>query len=63
MENKKGTILFFSIIAAIVGAALYKQFDLENLKFEKTGLAIIYLIVFIASVYFIIKNLRNSPTK
>ena len=42
---------FFSlIIAVILWIALFKQFDFQNLKFEKPALAAIYIIVLIASI-------------
>lgn len=61
MKNIKAPHLIFTIIAVILGAALYKQFDFETLKFEKPGLAIVYLIVFIFSIYGIVKNYRKRP--
>jgi hypothetical protein len=62
MENKKGGLsITFSIIAIIVGSALFRLFDFERLRFEKIGLAIIYFVVFAFSVYFLIKNFRNQP--
>lgn len=60
MENKKVPLFTFSIVAIILGVTLFKQFDFENLKFEKPALAIVYIIVFIASIYFVIKGLRNK---
>lgn len=63
METKKGLNFFFVIIAAIVGSALFKQFDFENLKFEKPLLAIVYVITFIFSIYFLIKNFKNQLDK
>ncbi|MES2063839.1 MAG: hypothetical protein V4456_18080 [Bacteroidota bacterium] len=63
MEKNKAPLFTFTIVAIILGVTLYKQFDFENLKFEKTGLAIVYLIVFIASIYFIIKSLRTTTNK
>jgi hypothetical protein len=61
MENKKGINFFFAIIAIIVGSAIYKQFDFEKLRFEKPALAVIYMVVFIASIFFIIKDYRKRP--
>jgi predicted ferric reductase len=55
MERKKAP-LFISIIAIILGVTLFKQFDFENLRFKHTGLAIVYLIVFIISIYFLIRD-------
>lgn len=64
MENKNNVPVFtFSIIAIIVGAALYKQFDFETLKFEKPALAVVYSIVFVFSVFVLIKNFRKRAEK
>ncbi|WP_343696848.1 hypothetical protein [Flavobacterium sp.] len=57
MENKNNVPVFtLSIVAIIVGVAIYKQFDFETLKFEKPALAAVYLIVFVFSVFVLIKN-------
>lgn len=51
---------FFSIIiATILWVALFKQFDFENLKFEKPALAVIYIIVLIVSVGSMIKKSKK----
>lgn len=63
MEKNKVPMFTFSIVAIILGVTLFKQFDFENFKFEKPALAIVYLVVFIASIYFIIKGLRTSTNK
>ncbi|ATP55643.1 hypothetical protein CPT03_03760 [Pedobacter ginsengisoli] len=60
MNNKKGPTFLFAIIAIILGWTLYKQFDFENLKFEKPALAILYTLTFLVSVYFLIKNFREK---
>ncbi|MDB5129403.1 MAG: hypothetical protein JWQ85_3635 [Mucilaginibacter sp.] len=60
MEKKKTLSFTFSIVAIILGVTLFKQFDFENLKFEKTGLAIVYIIVFVFSIYVLIKNFKNK---
>lgn len=52
---------FFSIIIAIiVGGALVKEFDFENLKFENPVLAIVYIITFIICIGFMIKKSKNN---
>ncbi|SHF77169.1 hypothetical protein [Flavobacterium defluvii] len=57
MENKNNAPVFtLSIVAIIVGIALYKQFDFETSKFEKPALTAVYLIVFVFSVFVLIKN-------
>ncbi len=53
----------FGIFAIIIGVALFTQFDFENLKFENTGLAIVYLIGFLISIYLIIKDFKKRPEK
>ena len=58
MEQKKALTFTFSIVAIILGVTLFKQFDFKNLRFEHTGLAIIYLIVFVFSIYYLVKNAR-----
>ncbi|MEE9363826.1 MAG: hypothetical protein V3U92_14590 [Cellulophaga sp.] len=63
MKNIKASHFFFTIMAIIIGVALFKQFDFENLKFEKPALAILYLITFIFSIYGIVKNYKNRPKK
>ncbi len=62
MGNKGVSNFFLIIIALIIGKALYNQFDYQNLKFEKPALSILYIIVFVASIYFIIRNFTNRPT-
>lgn len=60
MEKKNTMSFTLLIVAIILGVTLYKQFDFETLRFEKTGLAIVYLIVFIASVTILIRNFRKT---
>jgi hypothetical protein len=59
MKNKKAPNLFLVIIAIILGQALFEQFDFENLKFEKPTLAAIYSIVFVISIYLLVKKPKN----
>lgn len=63
MKNIKAPNFFFTIIAIILGVALFKQFDFENLKFEKLALSILYIITFIFSIYGIVKNYKRKPEK
>lgn len=63
MENKKAPNFFLVIIAIILGQALFEQFDFENLKFEKPALAIVYIIVFVISIYLLVKKPKNRPKK
>ncbi|KFF04055.1 hypothetical protein [Flavobacterium reichenbachii] len=63
MESKKPLLFTFWVIAIILGVVLYKQFDFENLKFEKPVLAILYFIVFAFSVYYLVKNSKKRSDK
>ncbi|PZR37316.1 MAG: hypothetical protein DI538_12595 [Azospira oryzae] len=63
MENKKSLNFIFLIVAIIVGVALWKQFDVGSLKFKQTGLAIVYLITFVFSIYLLVKDYRKRPEK
>lgn len=62
-KNKKTPNFFLIIIALILGHVLFKQFDFENLKFEKPALAILYIVVFVFSIYFLIRDYKNRPEK
>jgi predicted ferric reductase len=63
MENKQTLLFPFWIVAIILGVTLYKQFDFKNLRFEKPELAIVYIIVFLFSVYYIVKNTKRGSEK
>lgn len=63
MENKKSGTFFFAIIAIIVGTALWKQFDFKTMTFENVGLGIIYLITFVFSIFFLIRNMARKEGK
>lgn len=60
MENSKTLSFTLIVVAVILGVTLFKQFDFEHLKFEKTGLAIVYLIAFVISVFVLVKNSRRK---
>jgi len=48
---------FFSVvIILIVGGALYKQIDFQNMTIEKPALALVYGIAFILGIVFMIKK-------
>jgi membrane protein DedA with SNARE-associated domain len=48
------------IIAIVLGWTIFKQFDFENLKFEQPAMAVIYIITFLMTVYFIFKKDKNK---
>jgi len=63
MKNKKTPNFFLIVIALILGQGIYKQFDFENLKFENPALSIIYIIVFVFSIYFLVKKDKKHSEK
>lgn len=58
MENKK-SIGFqpFWIIAFLLGVAVYKEIDFEQLSFKKPALGILYLLTFLFSVFVIVRGM------
>ena len=56
MKYKITPNFFLIIIILIIGGALFKQFDFQNLKVEKPALAIVYSIAIILSIGFMIKK-------
>jgi membrane protein DedA with SNARE-associated domain len=63
MENKNISSFLFGTIAVILGWTLVKHFDFENLRFEKTWLDVLYLVVFVFSIYSLIKNNKKGAEK
>jgi hypothetical protein len=63
MKIKKALNPFLAMIAIILGWILFKQFDFENLTFKHTGLAIVYIVVFVISIYLLIRNYKKEPEK
>jgi nicotinamide riboside transporter PnuC len=60
MESKKGINLFFAFIAFILGWTLFKHFDFKTLSLKDPVLDILYIIVFVVSIYLIIKDYRKN---
>ena len=56
MKNKSLLVFTLRIIAIILGVVLFKQFDFETLTFEKPALPVVYLIVFLFSIYYLWRN-------
>lgn len=60
MSDKKGLPFIIIIIAIIIGSAIIKDFDFENLKFEKPALAVVYILTLLMCVYFIFKSITGK---
>jgi hypothetical protein len=63
MDNKKGMNWFFSFIAFTAGLTLIKHIDYKSLTLKEPILDILYIVVFIISIYLIIKDLRKTTEK
>ncbi|WP_298136380.1 hypothetical protein [Flavobacterium sp.] len=63
MEKNNTPVFFLSIVAIIVGSALYKQIDFQNFTVEKKALSAIYFITFAASVFILAKHFINKSKK
>jgi membrane protein DedA with SNARE-associated domain len=63
MENKKIPAFTFGIIAIILGLTLIKHFDFENFSFQRPLLDALYLIVFVFSIYALLKNFKSRTEK
>lgn len=63
MENNKAPIFTMSIVAIIVGAALYKQIDFKTMTVEKPALSILYAVTFLFAVAVLVRNYRKGAEK
>jgi nicotinamide riboside transporter PnuC len=60
MESKKRINWFFLFIAFTLGLTLNKHIDFKNLTLKEPFLDTLYIIVFIISIYLIIKDLKKK---
>ncbi|OOG68718.1 hypothetical protein [Flavobacterium sp. A45] len=63
MDNKKGMNWFFVFIAFTLGLTLIKHIDFKNLTLKEPVLDVLYIVVFIISIYLIIKDLKKTTEK
>lgn len=63
MEKKKGINPFWAFIAIILGWRLFKHFNFTSLKFADPYFDIVYGIVFLISIYLIIKDYNKIAEK
>lgn len=63
MDKSKAPIFTMSIVAIIVGAALYKQIDFKTMTVEKPGLSILYAVTFLFAVAVLVRNYRKGAEK
>ncbi len=60
---KKGINWFFVFIAFTLGLTLKKHIDFRNLTLKEPFLDTLYIIVFVISIYLILKGYKNTPKK
>ncbi|MFI5450724.1 hypothetical protein ACHMWN_01075 [Pedobacter sp. UC225_61] len=60
MNTKKGLSFPLIIVAIVLGATIFKQFDFKTSKFESPAMAVIYILTFVMTVYFIFKNTKEE---
>lgn len=60
MENKKGVNWFFAFIAFTLGLTLFKHIDFKTFTLKDPVLDVLYLIVFVLSIYFMLKGKNQS---
>lgn len=63
MQKDKAPIFMLTIVAIIVGSALYKQIDFENFTVEKKALSAIYFVTFAFSVFVLAKHYIGKSKK
>ena len=63
MDNKKGMNWFFAFIAFTLGLTLIKHIDFKNLTLKEPVLDVLYIVVFIISIYLMIKGLKKTTEK
>jgi len=63
MEKKNPMTFTMSIVAIIVGAALYKQIDFKTMTVEKPALSVLYAVTFLFAVAVLMRNFRKGAEK
>lgn len=63
MKDKIRFNIGFGLMALIVGLALIREFDFQNLVFRKQALGFLYLIVFIFSAILTFKKKKKETEK
>jgi len=60
MNIQKAPTFILTIIAVILGAALFKHVDFKTFTTEKPASDALYLVIFIACVHVIVNSKRNG---
>lgn len=49
-----------AIWALILGVSTFRLFNFQTLKFENTGLAVVYLTALVAAAFFLVKTKKHK---
>ncbi|MBX2904688.1 MAG: hypothetical protein KF744_01530 [Taibaiella sp.] len=60
MEKKKTMSFTLSIVAIIVGVALYRQINFKTMQVDKPALALVYGVTFVVSIYILMRGSKNK---
>ncbi|MCD9853366.1 hypothetical protein LUD75_01515 [Epilithonimonas sp. JDS] len=63
MEKNNPMTFTMSIVAIIVGVALYKQIDFKTMTVEKPALAALYAVTLLIAVAVLVKNFLKKAEK
>ena len=63
MEKNNPMTFTMSIVAIIVGVALYRQIDFKTMTVEKPALAVLYAVVFLFAVFVLVRGYRKGAEK
>lgn len=63
MESKNSMRLLLFGVSVILGVAIFKQIDFEQLTFKKPALVIVYIMTFVYSGFFIVKRTKKTSNK
>ncbi len=59
MENKKSLHAVLIIVVIILSVTLYKQFDIKHFRFQKPGLALVYMTGLIIAISFLLRKTKT----
>lgn len=60
MSSKKRPSFPFVVIAFVLAGGIFEEFNFESMEFEKPALAIVYILTFLMTLYFITKGLKSK---
>ena len=60
MNTKKELSFPLIIVAIVLGVTIFKQFDFKTFRFESPAMAVIYILTFVMTLYFLFKNPKEE---